>query len=77
MFTLHGCNERSFGSINCDLALVTGGAQGRHQLGVVGRLQARGQGTGQHNPLCSSGTLNNERVQLLAQLGIKMGSGGV
>ena len=77
MLTGNGRNQRRLRGINSNLALVAGGAQCRHQLGVVGRLQARRQRTSQNHPVGTLGTLNHQLVQLLTQFSIKNGAGGV
>ena len=77
MLTGDGRNQRRLRGIDSDLALVAGGAQCRHQLGVVGRFQARRQRTSQNHPVGTLGTLNHQLVQLLTQFGIKNGAGGI
>ena len=56
VLTGDGRNQRRLRGINSNLALVAGGAQCRHQLGVVGRLQTRRQRTTQSAPLERSTT---------------------
>ena len=77
VLTGDGRNQRCLRGVNRNLARITGGAQSRHQLGVVGRLQTRRQRTRQNHPVGTLGTLNHQLVQLLTQLGIKNGAGGV
>ena len=77
VLTGDGRNQRRLRGINSDLALVAGGAQCRHQLGVVGRFQTRRQRTSQNHPVGTLGTLNHQLVQLLTQFSIKNGAGGV
>ena len=77
VLTGDGRDQRRLRGINSNLALVAGGAQCRHQLGIVGRLQARRQRTGQNHPVGALGTLNHQRIQLLTQFGVKNGAGGV
>ena len=77
VLTGDGRNQRRLRSINSDLALIAGGAQCRHQLGVVGRLQTRRQRTSQNHPVGTLRALNHQLIQLLTQFSIKNGAGGV